>query len=222
MNKENYRKLKRELPQSVKLIAISKTKSAEEILEIYDLGHRDFGENKVQELVAKQESLPGDIQWHMVGHLQRNKVKYIAGFVNLIHSVDSLKLLREINKEGRKLNRKIQCLLQIHIAKEVTKFGFSEEEVYSMLKADDFKSLNFVNIKGLMGMATFTDDEEQVKAEFHYLSGLFNQLKEDFFRNIPDFNELSMGMTSDYPVALKEGATMIRIGSLIFGERNYH
>lgn len=222
MNKGNYQNLISELPESVKLIAISKTQSKEEILEIYKLGQRDFGENKVQELVAKQESLPKDIHWHMVGHLQRNKVKFIASFVNLIHSVDSLKLLKEINKEGAKLNRIIHCLLQIHIAKEETKFGFSEEEVNSMLKSEDFTSLQYVNIRGIMGMATFTRDEEQVKEEFHYLSELFNLLKNEFFRDKPDFTELSMGMTSDYRIALKEGATMIRIGSLIFGERNYH
>jgi hypothetical protein len=202
-------------------VAISKTKPASDIEALYKLGHRDFGENKVQELAAKKDVLPADIRWHMVGHLQRNKVKYIAGFIDLIHSVDSLKLLKAIHKEGKKNERVIHCLLQVHIASEDTKFGFSEEELTGMLESDEYKELDFVNVRGLMGMATFTSDMDKVKKEFHYLSTLFSKLKRTYFDKDPGFSELSMGMTNDYPLAIEEGATMIRIGSLIFGERDY-
>ena len=204
-----------------KLIAISKTKSESEIMEAYDTGHRLFGENKVQELVAKYEALPRDIQWHMVGHLQRNKVKYISPFVSLIHGVDSYKLLKEINKQGRKQERTINCLLQIHIAREETKFGLSEEEVYDILRDDQFAGLDFIRIRGLMGMATFTDDEDQVREEFRYLKELFDRLATEIELPNVEMKELSMGMTGDYRIAIEEGSTMVRIGTAIFGERNY-
>lgn len=203
------------------LVAVSKTKPNEDILEAYAAGQRIFGENKVQELTDKQEALPKDIQWHMIGHLQRNKVKYIAGFVSLIHSVDSLRLLKAINKEGEKVNRKVPCLLQIHIAEEDTKYGFDETELKEVFSTDTFESLPFVEISGLMGMATFTEDREQIRREFQFLSRLFEKLKAD---NLPDnvrMDILSMGMSGDYDLAIEEGSTMIRVGSAIFGERNY-
>ncbi|HDR88566.1 MAG TPA: YggS family pyridoxal phosphate-dependent enzyme [Bacteroidetes bacterium] len=217
---ENIRHLKEELPAGVTLVAISKTKSPEEIMQAYETGHRVFGENKVQELVSKREALPLDIEWHMVGHLQSNKVKYLAPFVSLIQSVDSMKLLRVINKEGRKNGRVIPCLLQFHIAGEETKFGLDMQEAREMLDSSQFRELNHVKILGVMGMATFTDCMDQVRKEFRQLAGIFRTLKNDYFRNDDHFCEISMGMSGDYPVALEEGATMVRIGSLIFGERS--
>lgn len=204
-----------------KLVAVSKTKSEQEIMEAYHAGLRIFGENKVQELSAKYEKLPGDIQWHMIGHLQRNKVKYIAPFVSLIHSVDSFKLLREIDKQAARYNRTVDCLLQVHIAEEETKFGLSEEELDDMLAADQAGALDHIRVKGLMGMATFTENEEQVRREFSALKKLFDKLKD---RNLPNvaMEELSMGMSGDYLIALEEGSTMIRVGSAIFGQRNYN
>lgn len=219
--KEKYLEFKKQLTSEVKLVAVSKTKPEEEILKLYDEGQRVFGENKVQELVRKAENLPDDIEWHMIGHLQSNKVKYIAPFVNLIHAVDSLKLLRTINKEAVRNNRKINCLIQVHIAQEETKFGLSEKELpvfFAELKKEEFAG---VNISGLMGMATFTDNFLQVKEEFRNLKLIFEEIKEQYFRNNPLFKELSMGMSDDYLIALEEGATIIRIGSLIFGIRNY-
>jgi len=205
-------------PQGVTLVAVSKTKPASDILEAYSAGHRDFGENKVQELTAKAEELPNDIQWHMIGHLQRNKVKYIAGFVHLIHSVDSLRLLRAINKEGGKADRVINCLLQVHIAEEDTKYGFEAREIDEALEI--LPELEFVQIKGLMGMATFTDNEVQVKREFRSLKKQFDALHSATLPSNAEMEILSMGMSGDYQSAIEEGSTMVRIGSAIFGERN--
>jgi PLP dependent protein len=217
----NLASIKSELPEGIKLVAITKTHPPEVIMEAYNAGHRVFGENKVQELVSKYEALPKDIEWHMVGHLQTNKVKYIAPFVSLIHSVDSLKLLKEINKGGDKNSRVVDCLLQLHIAEEETKFGLSANELTELLGSDEFKSFSNVRVVGLMAMATFTDDMEHVRREFKSLAKLFNQVKSEMFKNAPHFNTLSMGMSSDYRVAVEEGSTMIRVGSSIFGERFY-
>lgn len=216
VNKEAYQTIKNELAaKHVILIAVSKTKPIEDILELYNLGHRDFGENYVQELVDKASQLPKDIRWHFIGHLQTNKVKLIAPFVQLIHGADSLKLLAEINKQGGKIGRVIDCLLQVYIAEEETKFGFDEEEFN--LAISQLHNLKMANARvcGLMGMASFTDDMNKVRKEFHYLEKLFNKLK---IKN-PESGVLSMGMSSDYKVALEEGTTMVRIGSLLFGER---
>ncbi|MCB2195815.1 MAG: YggS family pyridoxal phosphate-dependent enzyme [Bacteroidetes bacterium] len=219
---ENITKfLNNEIPSNVKLIAVSKTKPVETILEAYQSGHRVYGENKVQELVTKYEQLPKDIEWHMIGHMQSNKVKYIAPFVSLIHGVDTFKLLKVINKEGRKNNRKLDCLLQFHIAKEETKFGLDMDEAIEFLKSDVFKNLEHVNICGVMGMATFTENEATIRAEFKELVHIFNELKKTFFSDNEDFKEISMGMSNDYKIAIEEGATMVRIGSILFGARNY-
>ena len=201
------------------LIAVSKTKPVEDILEAYNTGHRDFGENKVQDLADKYEVLPKDIRWHMIGHLQRNKVKYIAPFVHLIHGVDSEKLLREINKQGEKNNRIIPCLLQVHIAEESTKFGFDVNEVLQFLKSGSVVDMKFVKVKGLMGMATFTDDIDQVRREFRSLKKLYDRIESEFEIPNVEMSVLSMGMSGDYTIALEEGSTMIRIGTAIFGER---
>jgi pyridoxal phosphate enzyme (YggS family) len=213
--------LKTKLSEGVKLVAVSKTKPAEDILEAYGAGHVIFGENKVQELVSKYEVLPKDIEWHMIGHLQTNKVKFIAPFVSLIHGVDSLKLLKEIDKEGKKNNRIIACLLQLKIGKEDTKFGFSEEEVYAVLSSADFKAMNNISVHGVMGMATYTSDEKLLRSEFQKLNSIFKSIREKFFPDLENFKEISMGMSNDYTLAVEEGATIVRIGSLIFGERIY-
>jgi PLP dependent protein len=205
---------------SANLIAVSKTKPIDLIMEIYNAGHKIFGENKVQELVEKHESMPKDIQWHMIGHLQRNKVKYIAPFIHLIHSIDSLKLLKEVDKEGKKNNRVIDCLLQVYIAEEETKFGFSKEELLEMIHSAEFAELQNIRIVGLMGMATNTDNEDQIRKEFKALKYLFELLKGETFDNLK-MQELSMGMSGDFEIALEEGSTMARIGSSIFGSRNY-
>jgi pyridoxal phosphate enzyme (YggS family) len=208
---------------SAKLIAVSKTHPAELIKEAYDAGQRDFGENKVQEMVEKQEILPENIRWHMIGHLQRNKVKYIAPFVSLIHSVDSFKLLKEINKAGGKANRKIACLLQVHIADEETKFGFDNAEMFEMLDSKEFQGLEYVQISGLMGMATFTEDEDKIRKEFKMLKQLSTQITEKYaFIPFLEMKELSMGMSNDFHIAIEEGSTLIRVGSAIFGARDYH
>lgn len=204
-----------------KLVAVSKTKPIEAIKVAYEAGIRVFGENKAQELTDKYEKLPKDILWHMIGHMQRNKVKYIAPFVALIHSVDSLKLLKEINKQARKNNRVISCLLQVHIAKEETKFGLDENELIQLLNDDNLSELKNIKIIGLMGMATFTGDKEQVRNEFKYLKNLFDQLKGNYTTGQVVMEELSMGMSGDYEIAIEEGSTMVRIGSAIFGERVY-
>ena len=218
---DKYRAFKSNLPSQLTLVAVSKTKPREEILALYNLGHRIFGENKVQELLSKAESLPNDIQWHMVGHLQRNKVKYVAPFIAMIHSVDSMKLLETIEKEGEKVGKRIDCLLQVHIAMEDTKFGFSEDEVFELAKSNDIVKYQYVNIRGLMGMGTFTDNIEKVRQEFRNLKTIFDRIKNIPSFNRSDFDQISMGMSNDYPVAIEEGSTMIRIGSSIFGERNY-
>lgn len=203
------------------LVAVSKTKPNEAIQELYDQGQRDFGENKAQELTPKYEELPKDIRWHMIGHLQTNKVKYIAPFVHLIHSVDSQKVLKEINKEARKNDRVIDCLLQFKIAEEDTKYGFDANTAKQMLDSEAYANYNNIRIVGVMGMATFTDDEVQVRQEFKRLHTIFEQLQKDYFANEPSFKEISMGMSDDYKIAIAEGSTMVRIGTLLFGERNY-
>ena len=218
---ENLTKIKQELPQNVKLVAVSKTKPVETILQVYNAGHKIFGENKVQELVAKYEQLPKDIEWHMIGHLQTNKVKYIVPFIAMIHSVDSLKLIQEINKRAAKVNRVIDCLVQIHIAQEETKFGMTYEQAEELFASGELKKYPYVNIRGLMGMATNTDDMEQVRKEFRGLKQFFDRVRKQYFYDKPDFNELSMGMSHDYKIAVEEGSTIVRIGSLIFGPRVY-
>ena len=208
------------LVEGVTLVAVSKTKPNEAILEAYEVGQRIFGENKVQELVAKFEDLPKDIEWHMIGHLQTNKVKYIAPFIHLIHSIDSIKLLKEVNKEAKKNNRTIKCLLQFHIAQETTKFGFSLEEVKDFLSSDEFIELNNIELCGVMGMATFSYNKELVRDEFQLLHNIFHILKSHYFKFNPAFKEISMGMSDDYQLAMEEGSTMVRIGSTLFGGRN--
>ncbi len=214
--KNNLLKIIDNLPQDVILVAVSKTKTKEEIMEAYEAGQRIFGENKIQEMVLKWSELPKDIEWHMIGHVQRNKVKYMGEFVSLIHSVDSLKLLKEINKQGIKNNRKINCLLQVHIAEEQTKFGLDEGELFDLIDSEEFGNLKNITILGLMGMATFSDDEEQIRKEFAYLNSIYLKIK----NKIPGMNVLSMGMSGDYKIAIEEGSTMVRIGSSIFGVRN--
>ncbi|MEX1382312.1 YggS family pyridoxal phosphate-dependent enzyme [Lutibacter sp.] len=219
--KSNLNTINKTLPAHVKLIAVSKTKPVSEILEAYNAGQRAFGENKIQEMTEKFEELPKDIEWHMIGHLQRNKVKYMANFVSLIHGVDSLKTLKEINKQALKNNRVINCLLQLKIAKEDTKFGLSFKEVEEILNSEEFKSLSNVSIQGVMGMASFTDDETIIRAEFKTLKNYFNTLK---IHKSTNFNPtiISMGMSGDYKIAIEEGSTMVRVGSAIFGTRNYN
>lgn len=213
--------LRSEIPGNVKIIAVSKTKTIAQILEAYNTGHRLFGENRIQELSEKVGILPKDIQWHMVGHLQTNKVKNVIHFVNLIHSVDSLKLLGVINNESLKINKIQDCLLQVYIANEETKFGLSETELESILGSNEFGQFHNIRIAGLMGMATFTDNESVVREEFRNLARIFNNVKKEFFRDRDYFRELSMGMSGDYRIAIDEGSTMVRIGTLIFGDRNF-
>jgi pyridoxal phosphate enzyme (YggS family) len=201
------------------LIAVSKTHPIERIMEAYEAGQRDFGENKVQELVEKYEALPKDIRWHMIGHLQSNKVKYIAPFVHLIHGVDSFNLLKEINKQGQKNGRQISCLLQFHIAQEDTKFGLSLEEAKAFLAGSEFSLLDHVRICGVMGMATFTENTTQIRQEFQNLHTIYQQLQSSYFSSNSEFKEISMGMSDDYPIAMEEGSTLIRVGSKIFGKR---
>lgn len=221
MIKENLNKVRATVPNDVALIAVSKTKPVADLQEAYDAGQRIFGENKALEMRDKHQELPKDIQWHFIGHLQTNKIKYIAPFVSLIHSIDSISLLEAVNKEAVKNNRVIDCLLQFHIAKEETKFGLDIEEAEEMLKSDSYKNLNNINIIGVMGMATFTDDVNQIRNEFKSLKNIFNILKERYFQDKESFKEISMGMSDDYPIAIEEGATMVRVGSKIFGARNY-
>ena len=219
---ENIKQIRGKLPEGVTLVAVSKTKPNESIQEAYNGGQRIFGENKVQELVRKQEELPKDIEWHFIGHPQTNKVKYITPFVDLIHGIDSMKLLTAINKEGRKNNRVISCLLQFHIAEEESKFGLNYSEAQELLASSAFADLEFVEIRGVMGMATYTDDLNQVRNEFQSLKTIFEQLKEQYFADQPSFTVISMGMSGDYQLAIEEGSTMVRVGSKIFGERDYH
>jgi len=213
-------KIKKSLPKSVTLVAVSKTKPVSLVQEAYDTGHRVFGENRVQELTEKYEQLPKDIQWHLIGHLQRNKVKYIAPFVSMIHAVDSMKLLKEINKQAQKHDRVIECLLQFHIAEEDSKFGMDFDEVKDLLESDELITLKNVSIVGVMGMATFTDNTEQVREEFRTLENYFQIVKSHYFKFNEAFKHISMGMSGDYEIAVEEGSTMVRVGSAIFGERN--
>ena len=218
---DNLRKLATDIPESVSIIAVSKRKSPADILEAYKAGQRIFGENRVQELTEKHPQLPEDIEWHMVGHLQTNKVKYLAGFVQMVQSIDSLKLLLALESEAGKANRIISCLLQIHIAREETKFGFTREEVLEIAGLPEVQSLKNVSIRGVMGMATFTDNKELVRSEFRYLKEIYNDLKEKYYPSVQEFKEISMGMSGDYLLAIEEGSTMIRLGTIIFGPRNY-
>lgn len=220
MIKENLTNIKDGIPANVALVAVSKTKPNELIEEAYNYGQRIFGENKAQELKNKAETLPKDIEWHFIGHLQRNKVKYIAPYTSLIHSIDSIKLLTEVNKQANKNNRTIDCLLQFHIAMEESKFGLSIEEAYEMLTSAEFSSLQNIKIVGVMGMASFINSEEQVRNEFSSLKHIFSQLKSSFFKETETFKTVSMGMSGDYKLAIEEGSTMVRIGSAIFGNRN--
>lgn len=204
----------------MKLVAVSKTKSVEEIMEAYNTGQRVFGENIVQELSEKQESLPKDIEWHQLGHLQTNKVKYIAPFISMIHSVDSLKVLKEINKQAQRQERVIDCLLQVYIASEESKFGLEHVELIELLSSDDFKELQHVRIRGLMGIATNTENTKLIKEEYYELKTLFDGVKVSYFRNEDYFDTLSMGMSSDYKIAIEQGSNLIRLGSTIFGKRD--
>lgn len=216
---KNIEKIKSTLPDGVKLVAVSKTKPNEMILEAYRSGHKIFGENKAQELIRKQPELPGDIEWHFIGHLQSNKAKYITPFVSMIHGIDSFKILKTINKEARKNDRVISCLLQFHIAQESTKFGLSEEEAREILESEAYAGMKNISIAGVMGMATFTDDEKQVRHEFRMLKTIFDNLKNKYFGDDPEFKEISMGMSDDYRIAVEEGSTIVRVGSKIFGAR---
>ena len=218
---ENIREVLSTLPDGVRLVAVSKFHPVEAIREAYDGGQRIFGESKVQEMTAKHDQLPADIEWHFIGHLQTNKVKYIASYVSLIHGVDSYKLLLEINRQGQRVGRIIPCLLQIHVAQEETKFGFSPEECLQMLALGEWRALPYVSIRGIMGMASNTDDMEQVRQEFSTLSRFFSQVREKYFSDRENFSELSMGMSDDYPIAVREGSTLVRVGSRIFGDRVY-
>lgn len=218
---KNILELKKQLPEGVRLVAVSKTKPNEDIMKAYQAGQRIFGENKIQDLTKKYEELPKDIEWHFIGHPQTNKIKYIAPFVSLIHGVDSLKLLNVIDKEARKNDRVIRCLLQFHIAEESTKFGLNEQEADEILTSEEFIQLKNIEIAGVMGMATYTDDEQQIRNEFRKLHAVFASLKKKYFENTAGFCELSMGMSDDYPIAVGEGSTLIRVGSKIFGARNY-
>lgn len=216
----NIKSLKEQIPESVKIVAVSKTKSSDDVLKAYNTGHRAFGENRVQELLQKRDLLPSDIEWHLIGHLQTNKVKYVVPFVSMIQSVDSFKLLKIINIQASAVDRIINCLFQIHIAEESSKYGFSMNEIREILGSGDFKELKSVRICGVMGMATFTDDFKKIRKEFRYLAACFDELRKEYFVNDQSFKEMSMGMSGDYDVAIEEGSTMVRIGSLIFGERN--
>lgn len=218
---ENLKQVLAELPVGVRLVAVSKFHPNEAIEEAYRVGQRIFGESKVQEMTAKYESLPKDIEWHFIGHLQSNKIKYMVPYVSLIHGIDSFKLLVEVDKQAAKVGRKVNCLLQLHVAQEETKFGFSPDECREMLSAEEWKKLANVRICGLMGMASNTDDVEQINREFRSLYMLFEELKVTSFAENPEFKELSMGMSHDYPQAISQGSTLVRVGSKIFGERIY-
>ncbi len=217
----NILRIKSTLPEGVRLIAISKFHPIDALQQAYDAGQRIFGESHAQEVVGKHEALPKDIEWHFVGHLQTNKIKYIAPFISLIHSVDSLRLLREIDKQAAKCGRIIDCLLQLHIAQEETKFGFTTDELQTMLATDEYRMLQHVRTVGIMCMATNTDDEAQIRREFRQAKTVFDTIKATHFADTPHFREISMGMSDDYPIAIAEGSTMVRVGSSIFGEREY-
>ncbi len=214
---QNLQSIRKSIPKEVTLVAVSKTKPIEELMKAYDAGQRVFGENKIQEMTEKWSKMPKDISWHMIGHVQTNKVKYMAPFVDLIHAVDSLKLLKEINKQAKKYDRVISCLLQIKIAKEDSKFGLSTADAEQILESEEFAELSNIRIQGLMGMATFTDDLDQIKNEFKVIKTLFDKLQPKY----TNFQTLSIGMSGDYKTAISSGSTMVRIGSSIFGARNY-
>jgi pyridoxal phosphate enzyme, yggS family len=218
---ENLKRIADSLPEGVRLVAVSKTKPVEAIEEAYNAGQRVFGENRAQEMAEKYEVLPKDIEWHLIGHLQTNKVKYVAGFVAMIHGVESLKLLETIDKEAKKHDRVIPCLLQFHVAQEETKFGLDMEEAAALLESESYANMKNVRIEGVMGMATNTDNLTQVREEFRHLHEIFEELKQRYFADKPEFKELSMGMSGDYEIAVEEGSTMVRVGSSIFGARNY-
>lgn len=222
MVKENLEKIRKTVPEGVVLVAVSKTKPIEDIQEAYDAGQRVFGENHALEMRDKHEVLPKDIDWHFIGHLQTNKIKYIVQYVRLIHSIDTFNLLQAVNKEAVKHDRVVDCLLQFHIAEEETKFGLDIDEANEILQSGEYKSMKNVRICGVMGMATNTDNMTQVRKEFHHLKEIFNTLKTKYFADCEWFKEISMGMSHDYPIAIEEGSTMIRVGSKIFGERNYN
>jgi pyridoxal phosphate enzyme (YggS family) len=217
----NLKHIQNTIPNDVTLVAVSKTKPIELLQEVYDAGQRIFGENKIQEMSEKHKAMPKDIEWHMIGHVQRNKVKYMASFVSLIHAVDNLKLLAEINKQAKKYNRTINCLLQLKIASEDSKFGLSQSELERIIHSEELKSFEHIKIFGLMGMATFTEDQNQIKSEFDYLKSIFDTLKEHKTTNC-NLEILSMGMSGDYKLAINCGSTMVRIGSSIFGARTYN
>jgi PLP dependent protein len=219
--KSNIQSIRQHIPSHVQLVCVSKFNPNQSILEAYETGERVFGESKVQELCEKYESLPKDISWHFIGHLQSNKIKFIVPYISLIHGVDSYKLLVEIDKQASKAGKTINCLLQIHIAQEETKFGFSADELLEMLRVGEWKELKNITICGLMGMATYTGNREQIRNEFKRLKKLFDNVKTQYFNAEPSFSELSMGMSDDYQLAIEEGSTMVRVGSLIFGHRNY-
>lgn len=218
---ENIKRITSSLPNGVRLVAVSKFNPVESIEEAYSVGQRLFGESHAQELVPKAQALPKDIKWHFIGHLQTNKVKYIVPYVACIESVDSLKLLKEIDKQAAKCGRVVNCMLQFHVAQEETKFGFTLDECREMLRSPEFEALRNVRIAGVMGMASITDNDAQVEREFREVAGIFATLKQEFFNTNETFREISMGMTHDYPIAIKCGATLIRVGSGIFGERMY-
>jgi pyridoxal phosphate enzyme (YggS family) len=219
--KENLVQIKSEIPAHVKLVAVSKTMPVKYLLEAYEAGQHIFGENKAQEIINKQPLLPADIEWHFIGHLQTNKVKYLAPFIGMIETVDSLKLLIEIDRQAAKLGRTINCLLEFHIAEEATKFGLDIADASEIIESQEFRDLKNINICGVMGMATFTGDIEQIHREFSHLRQIFTHLKKEYFSNNIHFKEISMGMSGDYKLAIEEGSTMVRIGSAIFGDRNY-
>ncbi|MBP7368707.1 MAG: YggS family pyridoxal phosphate-dependent enzyme [Paludibacteraceae bacterium] len=218
---ENLKKIHTQIPDNVRLVCVSKFHPNEAILEAYRAGERIFGESRVQELCEKQISLPKDIQWHFIGHLQTNKVKYIVPFVDMIHAVDSLKLLEEIDRQAGKVDRIVRCLFEVHIAREASKFGFLPAQLEEMLKGEEWKNFRHVQICGLMGMATYTDNQAQIRQEFRTLKSLFDRLKVSFFSQNDNFRELSMGMSNDFQIAIEEGSTLIRLGTIIFGERDY-
>ena len=221
MIKENLEKIRATLPEGVTLVAVSKTKPVSDLQEAYDAGQRVFGENYPQEMRDKHEVLPQDIQWHFIGHLQTHKIKYIIQYVTLIHSIDTASLLEAVNKEAKKHDRVVDCLLQFHIALEETKFGLDLNEARQLLDSEEYKQMENVRICGVMGMGTFTDDMEEVRKEFKHLKSIFDTLRSDYFADQPQFKEISMGMSEDYPIAIEEGATLIRVGSKIFGARVY-
>lgn len=216
---EHIINIQREMPPNVTLLAVTKTRPVELLQKAYSLGLRNFGENRVQEMVDKQPILPADIKWHQIGHLQTNKVKFIAPFIHLIHSIDSLKLLMEVNRQALKNDRNIDCLLQIYIAREESKFGLDEEEAIQILQSDEFPEMENIRICGLMGMATYTDEDETVRREFASLKSFFDRLKSEYFTEKDYFTHLSMGMSGDYHIAIEQGSTMVRIGTALFGER---